>query len=160
MMAVQFLAAQPAGNSEIPSGTYRQLKKSVVHLSDLYYDPVYFKRGKVPGTEQWFVDPLDEVDPVYKFYFVNRPPDGKEVNSVFVGQLISPTGKIYDLQHVDYEKSTRVLTFSSKKGEHIKYDGKIQFRTDKLDVGDVKLKASGDFGTVEMEFQVSVWALE
>jgi hypothetical protein len=160
VMLVQFPKTQQASNSEIPSGTYRQLTKSKSHLSDLYYDPVYFKRGKVPGEKRWFVDPLDEIDPAYKFYFDKRSLGQEKGDGVLVGQLISPTGNVYDLQQIDYENSTRILTFSSRKRGHVTYDGNIQFSDYKFAIGVVKLKASGDFGTVEIEFEISAWALE
>src|ERR1043166_169023 len=151
-----------------PRGLFREITGATLRLSADYnnnYDLSLLSIKEADRKEnRWTLDPLDEVDPAYRFWLDRDPSNWKQekcgaiVN--VVGELISPTGKVFVFKEATYNFSLRRLNFITVERDGIKYEGNINFFAESKFVngaferGFAELKASGkSLGTVLMNFR-------
>lgn len=158
------------GCDQQPLGLFRQSTSSTLELSQDYYKNATAKLEPSPKNDRLELDPLDEVDPAYKFYLI-RVPNGPVALCGAVmavtGKFISPTGKVFDLVRATYDIPARRLRFSTVEKEGIKYEAEAEFfakpeyEKGRFKKGRLKLRASGKgLGVVLIEFSFTSWNFE
>ena len=146
-----------------PLGLFRQITGSTLKLSPKYNNDLVFTKESDVQDNRWTLDPLDEVDPAYKFELIRNPSNSNKEKCGpivdVVGKLISPTGKLFGFKEATYDIVSRKLNFITVERDGITYEVEAQFYPEykfvngTFEKGTVKLKASGDsLGTVLIVF--------
>ena len=150
-----------------PAGTFGQVTNVTYKLLP-EYEEIFFNKDSDLRDKRWTLDPLDEVNPTYKFLLEKTeiPRDKKcDVPFAVSGELVAPTGKLFDFKLATYSIVSRKLMFTTIERDGIIYEGDIQFFPAPVEVGDrykegiwfqygiAKLKAHGKkFGIATIEF--------
>ncbi len=154
---------------ELPLGLYGQITNAQIDLAKGYYDPKIMKEADLKEN-RWTLDPLDEVDPTYRFLLLRSEAalERKCGDTIaVVGKLASPVGKLFEFREASYNFASRKLRFTTVEREGLVYEAEMQFYPAPVRVGGhyeegtVKLTATGkELGTVKMEFKFMDMGIE